>query len=244
MASPTRRIFKVLAVLIGMAFTCGMLMAQAGGAGLLKPGARIPGAFQTLSVTMPSTTLKPIPQPGRFHCPVCEYRLNPAVLIFARQPDSADDAAKSASLTGLLKKLDAVIAKHPDLQVGACAMLNDGGYMKQLLADLDEATSVSVPVKDVEFTKAIEFKEGMEAKLKEAAKAANLQHVALSLGLPDAYAIPANNDLRVLFYYKHEVVFDEAFPRDKLTDAAIDKMVKTIDDKLTEIENEGRAKKK
>ena len=54
----------------------------------------------------------------------------------------------------------------------------------------------------------------------------------------------ANNDLRVLFYYKHEVVFDEAFTRDKLTDAAIDKLVKTIDDKLTEIENEGRAKKK
>ena len=91
-----------------------------------------------------------------------------------------------------------------------------------------------------EFTKAIEFKEATETKLKDSAKAANLQHVALSLGLPEAYAIPANNDVRVLFYSKHEVVFDEAFARDKLTDAAIDKLVKTIDDKLTEIENEGR----
>src|SRR5262249_33774443 len=110
--------------------------------------------------------------------------------------------------------------------------------------DLDDATaSPSAPVKDAEFTKAIEFKEAAEAKLKDAAKAANYQHTALSLGLPDAYAIPANNDVRVLFYYKHEVVFDEAFTRDKLTDAAIDKLVKSIDDKLTEIENESRGKK-
>ncbi len=245
MTSRTAGLLKLLAVTTGMALTCGLLLAQEKAADLLKPGAKIPGAFQTLSVTLPPTMLKPIPQAGRFHCPVCEYRLNPAVLIFARQPDSPDDAGKSASLTGLLKKLDAVIAKHPDLQVGACAMFNDGGYMKQLLADLDEATgSPSAPVKEAEFTKAIEFKEAAEAKLKDYAKAANFQHVALGLGLPEAYPIPANNDVRVLFYFKHEVVFDEAFPRDKLTDAAIDKMVKAIADKLTEIENESRAKKK
>jgi len=233
------RTLKLLTVVTGMALTCGLLWAQEKGSGLLKPGAKIPGAFQTLSVTLPPTMIKPIPQAGRFHCPVCEYRLNPAVLISARQPDSAE------SLKGLLQKIDAVIAKHPGLQVGACAMFNDGGYMKQLLADLDDATgSASSPVKEAEFTKTIEFKEAAEAKLKDFAKAANLQHVALSLGLPEAYPIPANNDVRVLFYYKHEVVFDEAFPKDKLNDAAIEKMVKTIDEKLTEIENESRAKKK
>src|SRR5207253_2762710 len=166
------------------------------------------------------------------HCPVCEYRLNPAVLIFARQPDLAE------ALKGLLQKLDAVIVKHPELQVGACAMFNDGGYMKQLLAELEDSTgSTSAPVKEAEFTKAIEFKEAAEAKLKDLAKAANFQHVALSLGLPEAYPIPANNDVRVLFYYKHEVTFDEAFPRDKLTDAAIDKNAKTVANTLTVIEN-------
>jgi hypothetical protein len=233
------RILKLPAAMTGILLICGPLWAQDKGSGLLKPGAQIPGAFQTLSVTLPPTMLKPIPQAGRFHCPVCEYRLNPAVLIFARQPDSAD------SLKGLLQKLEAVIAKHPDLQVGACATFNDGGYMKQLLADLDDATgSASAPVKEAELTKAIEFKEAAEAKLKDFAKAANFQHVALSLGLPEAYPIPANNDVRVLFYYKHEVVFDEAFPRDKLNDAAIEKIVKTVDDKLTEIENQSKAQKK
>jgi hypothetical protein len=233
------RIFKLLAVMIGTVCAVEMLFAQDSASGLLKPGAKIPGAFQTLSVTLPPTTLKPIPQVGRFHCPVCEYRLNPAVLIFARQPDSAE------SIKGLLQKLDAVISKHPGLEVGACALFNDGGYQKQLLADLDESTgSASAPVKSAEFTKAIEFKEAAESKLKDFAKAANFQHVALSLGLPEAYPIPANNDVRVLFYFNHEVVFDEAFARDKLTDAAIDKIVKTIDDKLTEIEKKSQAKTK
>jgi hypothetical protein len=223
----------------GMALTCGLLLAQEKGSGLLKPGDKIPGAFQALAVTLPPTTIKPIPQAGRFHCPVCEYRLYPGVLILGRQPNSAE------ALKGLLQKLDAVIAKHPELQVGACAVFNDGGYMKQLLADLDDATgSTSAPVKEAEFTKAIEFKEAAEAKLKDFAKAANLQHVALSLGLPEAYPIPANNEVRVLFYYKHEVVFDEAFPKDKLNDAAVEKIVKTIDDKLTEIEKQNRAKAK
>lgn len=231
MGNKTVRHFRPAAVVAGMALTCGMVWAQEKGSGLLKPGDKIPGAFQALSVTLPPTMLKPIPQAGRFHCPVCEYRLNPAMLIFARQPDSAE------AIKGLLQKLDAVIVKHPDLQVGACAIFNDGGYMKQLLAELDDATgSSSAPVKEAEFTKAIEFKEAAEAKLKDYAKGANLQHVALSLGLPEVYPIPANNDVRVLFYYKHEVVLDEAFPKDKLDAAAVEKIVKTVDEKLSEIE--------
>jgi len=239
-----KRTFKVVAVFIGWAFIGQMLPAQDAGAGLLKPGAKIPGPFQTLSVTLPPTTLKPIAQAGRYHCPVCEYRLNPAVLIFAKQQDSSEDAAKTSSLTGLLKKLDAMIAKHPEALTGACVIFGDGGYQKQLQADLDDATgSASAPAKDADFTKAIEFKEKAEASLKELAKAASFKHIGLSLGLPDSYPIPANNDLRILFYYKYEVIFDDAFARDKLTDAAIDKIVKTVDEKLTEVDKEYQAKK-
>ncbi len=236
------RTLKLAAAIIGFAVTCQLLQAQE--AGLLKPGDKIPGPFQTLSVTQPPATLKPIAQPGRYHCPVCEYRLNPAVLIFAKQSDSADDAGKSGSLTGLLKKLDATIAKHPDSLAGACAIFADGGYQKQLQADLDDATgSATAPVKDAEFTKSLEFKEKAQARLKEAAKAADFKRVALSLGLPEAYPIPANNDVRILFYDKHDVLFDEALSKDKLTDATIDKIMKTIDEKLGEVEKENQGKK-
>jgi len=239
------RSLKFAAVLAGWVFTSGLaLQAQDGGAGLLKPGDKIPGPFQTLSVTQPPTTLKPIAQPGRYHCPVCEYRLSPAVLIFAKQQDSPEDASKTASLTGLLKKIDAAISKHLEALAGACAIFGDGGYQKQLQADLDDATgSATAPVKDAEFTKALEFKEKAESRLKETAKAADFKRVALSLGLPDSYPIPANSDVRVLFYYKHQVLFDEAFSRDKLTDAAIDKIVKSIDEKLAEVDKENQGKK-
>src|SRR6059058_2457245 len=100
MTSRTAGSVKLLAVVTGTVLICGLVWAQEKGSGLLKPGAKIPGAFQALSVTLPPTMLKPIPQAGRFHCPVCEYRLNPAVLIFGRQPDSAE------ALKGLLQKLD------------------------------------------------------------------------------------------------------------------------------------------
>jgi hypothetical protein len=230
------RLFKLVVLFLGWSLTCSLLQAQQAGAGLLKPGDKIPGAFQTLSVTLPPTTLKPIPQSGRYHCPVCEFGLNPGVLVFAKQPDSAE-------VTGLLKKLDAVIGKHPDALAGASSIFGDGGYLKQLLTDLDDTTGVSTPVKDVDFTKAIEFREKAEARLKELAKSADFKHVGLSLGLPESYAIPANSDVRVLFYYKHEVIFDEAFARDKLTDAAIDKIVKTIDEKLAAVEKENQGKR-
>jgi hypothetical protein len=232
----SNRLLKLVVLFLGGSLTCPLLQAQDAASGLLKPGDKIPGAFQTLSVTLPPTTLKPIAQPGRYHCPVCEFGLNPGVLVFAKQPDSAE-------VTSLLQKLDAVIGKHPDALAGASAIFGDGGYLKQLLADLDDATGVSVPVKDVDFTKAIEFKEKVEARLKEMAKAADFKHVGLSLGLPEGYPIPANNDVRILLYYKHEVIFDEAFARDKLTDAAIDKIVKTIDEKLAEVEKEYQGKR-
>jgi len=232
----SNRLLKLVILFIGWAFASPLLQAQYAASGLLKPGDKIPGAFQTLSVTLPPGTLKPIAQPGRYHCPVCEFGLNPGVLVFAKQPDSAE-------VTGLLKKLDAVIGKHPDALAGASAIFGDGGYLKQLLADLDDATGISVPVKDVDFTKAIEFKEKADTRLKELAKTADFKHVGLSLGLPESYPIPANNDVRILFYYKHEVIFDEAFARDKLTDPAIDKIVKTIDEKLAAIEKEYQGKR-
>ncbi len=81
MTNNTLRNFKV--ALAGIALSCNLLWAQE--KGLLKPGDKIPGAFQALSVTLPPTMLTPIPQAGRVHFPVWEYPLNPAVLIFARR---------------------------------------------------------------------------------------------------------------------------------------------------------------
>jgi hypothetical protein len=211
-------------VIAGLALSGGLLSAQEKEAYRLKPNDAIPGPFQALSVVVPATTPKPMPQPNRLHCPVCEYRLNPAVLIFARQLDESDDTP----VTKLLKKLDAVSENHPGASLGTCAVFNDGGYLKLLEKDVDEG----VLADEQELTKAIKFKDEMVAKLKKLAKAADFKHVSLSLGNPPNYQIPPNTDVRVLFYDNHLVISDNAFAKDKLTDAAIDTFVSQVEVKL------------
>jgi hypothetical protein len=225
------------AVIAGLALIGGLCAAEEKDAYRLKANDPIPGPFQALSVVVPATTLKPMAQSKRFHCPVCEYRLNPTVLIFARQLDEADDTGRPASLTGLLKKLDNVVEKHANFQLGVCAVFNDSGYMKLVEKEIDE----NAPAKDQELTKAIEFKDGIVAKLKKLAKSTDLKHVALSLGDPSNYQVPPNNDVRVLFYDKHLAVSDNAYAKEKLTDAEIDKIVKGVEDKIEEME---KARKK
>jgi hypothetical protein len=159
--------------------------------------------------------------------------LNPAVLIFARQLDEAE----SVSLTNLLKKLDAVVEKHPDAQLGICAVFNDGGYMKLVEKEIDESAAAAKQ----ELTQAIEFKDSMVTKLKKLAKSADLKHVSLSLGDPSNYQVPPNTDVRVLFYDKHLTISDNAYAKEKLTDAEMDKIVKEVEAKLEEL---GKGRKK
>src|SRR5262245_3289849 len=64
----------------------------------LKPGEPIPGSFEPLNVTGAHA--------GELHCLVCEYGLDPVIMIFAREVD--DDLVK------LLSAVDAVTARHRD----------------------------------------------------------------------------------------------------------------------------------
>jgi hypothetical protein len=64
----------------------------------LQAGERIPSAFQPLNVTGGFA--------GEEHCLVCEYGLNPVVMIFAR--DVSDATVR------LLAQVDAATAKHKD----------------------------------------------------------------------------------------------------------------------------------
>ena len=225
------RVLNLWVLIGGLALTGGLLSAQEKEAYRLKPNEPIPGPFQALSVVVPATTLKPVAQPNRFHCPVCEYRLNPAVLIFARQLDEADESGMPAPLTRLLRKLDGVVDKHPDAELGICAVFNDGGYMKLIEKEIDDGAKAD----DQELTKAIRFKDVEKAKLEKLAKSADLKHVALSLGSPSNYQVPPNTEVRVLFYQNHLAISDTALAKEKLTDAEIDKIVKELEARLEEL---------
>jgi hypothetical protein len=187
----------------------------------LKAGDTIPGPFQVLMATGPRANM--------FHCPVCEYDLNPAVLVFIRD---AEDV--SGPVLDFLKKVDAVIAAHPLARMGACAIvLNDGGYRKVLEAAID----ASIKVPDIELTKATETKDAKLQALRKAGE--NLKFVALGLGTvggPEKYRIGKDADITILFYYQQVVVSNTAFKKADFNEMAADKLLKEIEAKAVEVE--------
>lgn len=196
----------------------------------LKAGDPLPGAFQVLMVTGDRA--------GNFHCPVCEFDLRPAVLVFVHDVDDINP-----TLEGFLKKLDALIAKHPKSRIGATVVfLNDGDYRKLLQNQINNSAKVA----ELELTKAILVKEEKEAKIKALAKAAKLQNVTLGLGSSEElknYKLDDKAAVTVLFYDKQQVVSVASFPKDKLTDQDADKILKEVDQNATDFEKSLRARR-
>ncbi|HEV3204249.1 MAG TPA: hypothetical protein VGY77_07695 [Gemmataceae bacterium] len=191
----------------------------------LKTGDFLPGPFQVLMITGERA--------GKFHCPVCEYDLRPAVLVFF------PDVDLGPKLIGLLQKLDALIGKYPAARLTAGAVfMNDGDYRKLIQQSIDS----SAKVKDLKLTSAINHKEEQEAKIKKLARDANLKNLTLGLGSHDDVAAYAadKNKITVLFYLKQRVVSIESFAKDNLTDQEMEKVLKTIDATCMELDQSAR----
>src|SRR5262245_36249394 len=76
-----------------------------------KAGALIPGSFESFNVNGPAK--------DRPHCLVCQFGLNPTVLIFAKEPAEGKDAA----FTELVKKLDEMTTEFEDRNFSAGAVI-------------------------------------------------------------------------------------------------------------------------
>jgi len=171
----------------------------------------LPGSFEILSVT-------PEKNAGRFHCPVSDFGLNPAVLIFTRsEPDAGNKA-----LAMLLKELEARILKHPEVQFNVCVVfLNDGGYREAL-----ENKSEDLP-------KAIEFKDQRQQKIKDFAKTVGIQQIALgidSVAGPEQYDLNKDADWTVLICNRLEVKGNFAFAKELAED--VKPILAQVDDLL------------
>jgi hypothetical protein len=187
----------------------------------LQAGDTLPGPFQVYMATGPRA--------GMFHCPVCEYDLNPAVLIFIR--DVADVDAK---VLDFLKRVDAAIGAHAQARMGACAIImNDGGYRKLLEAPI--GTEPKVP--EIELTKAIGAKDDNVKRLRDLGK--NFKFLTLGLGSaggPEKYGINKDASITVLFYDQQVVVSNSSFKKADFNEMAGDKILKEIDAKAVEVE--------
>jgi hypothetical protein len=179
-------------------------------------GSVVPAPFQVYMATGPRA--------GRFHSPICEYNLKPAVLVFVREVPDADQP-----VVELLKKLDALVAKYPAAHLGACAIVReDGGYRKALQAPLEDDKKVA----DLTLTAATLAREGLEAKLKELAEKANFQHVTLGLAGPaelEKYALDPMADVTVLLVHHLKIVAKHDYPKGGLKGQAVDAIVRQVE---------------
>lgn len=189
----------------------------------LAAGGSIPGSFQAWMVTGSHA--------GRYHSPVTDNGLNPVVLIFARELEGPDKP-----LFDLLKKIDDMIVKYPDVRLGCCAVfLNDAGLRDALAKSGDEYSR--------KFADTTVTKQDLESRLKGAAKTKELRRVELALDQsagPPNYPIDDKAQVTVIFYNQHAIQEYKTFGKDKLNEEDTKKILADVEKTVTAIENQSR----
>lgn len=206
---------------------CAMSAGQDGKA--LKSGPQegnvLPGAFDALNVSGKIAA-------GRQHCLVCQNGLNPAVLIFAREPKEKD---KDAPLAELMKQVDALAAKHSDKTLGS--------FVVFLSPDARNSVLNAVAGDVEKLLEEAKARNDLIARLKT--RAEGLEHTVVaaypSEG-PKGYDIDPKADVTVIFYNRLKVLDNWAFEAGKMSEADAGAIVKQIETGLQD--GKSKAKKK
>ncbi|HJT76624.1 MAG TPA: hypothetical protein VJ739_05435, partial [Gemmataceae bacterium] len=181
----------------------------------LRPGKDdVPGPFHPYNVVGGHE--------GKFHSPLSEHGLNPTVLVFVRGTEP------SAAVVDLLKKLDALVGRYPDLRAGALAVfLSDD--ITDLLGEDDKREAEAKALHD---------------------KTGDFKHVEVSLDVPadvkDAFKLNDNAEVTVLYCNKLHVEIARAFAKGALDAKAVQALVDEIGAKLDKMQAalSGRRRKK
>jgi hypothetical protein len=134
-------------VLFFLPLTAPAADPPANATGGLKPGDNLPGTFLPYNVTGPYK--------DRFHCLVCDYGLEPVVLLIARNADN------TPAVNELLKRLDERIDKNPAVRLHA--------FVVFLSEDLPEVLTND------------DKREELAKRLEDRANGLQLKHVVLCL---------------------------------------------------------------
>jgi hypothetical protein len=188
-----------------------------------QEGNVLPGAFDALNVSGKIAA-------GRQHCLVCQNGLNPAVLIFAREPKEKEN---DGPLAELMKRVDALAAKHSDKTLGSFVVFLSPHARNSVLNAVEGDVE-----KLLEEAKA---RNDLIARLKT--RAEGLEHTVVAAYPtegPKGYDIDAKADVTVVFYYRLKVLDNWAFEAGKMSDADVSAIVKQIEARL----QDGKAKGK
>lgn len=170
-----------------------------------EDSSKLAGTFHPYNVTGPHK--------GHYHCLISEHGLDPMVMIFHKNVDFADP------LPALLKKLDAAIEKNPTASLGS--------FVVFLPDDLPEVVGANDKTDDARLE--------LEKKVEQAGGDMKLKHVVLCLDSKadvEKYNLSDANLVTVVLYKKLKVVAVFALPKSEFTDAAVEKIVAAVADKL------------
>ena len=207
----------------------GMLMLLLGGSLLNaqdavqsgpKKGAFMPKPFECYNVNGPAK--------GRPRCLVCKFGLNPAVLIFAKEPEDGKDEA----FTDLLAKLDEAAADFEErsFQVGVVILSPDAHDSTNNAAEKDADAII----------KEATNREKLYERLGK--RAEKLKHVIIGAFPADAavlredppkgYKLNPKAEMTVLFFERMKVIENYAFEAGALDAKQVEMMVIKIRDAL------------
>ncbi len=191
------------------------LAAQDDGAGRSGPkeGAFLPAPFECYNLNGPHK--------GHYHCLVCRYGLDPAVLVFAREPEEGKDAA----LNALLKNLDDAVAEFVRFQLRAGVVF--------LSADARSSATNPEEADPAKLVEEAKKREDLYARLAARAEAFKGLDVAVYPAAgPKGYALSAKAEVTVVFYRKLRVIMTRSFGPGQLGDADVEAVMAKIRDTL------------
>jgi hypothetical protein len=202
---------RILSCVVAVLFGAGALQAGGGMKSGPPVGAFLPGSFQPFNLNGKIGK-------NRYHCLVCEFGLNPTVMVLAREHPEAKDGA----LTDLLQKLDEAVER------------NQESYLHAFVVFLspDARTSVTYP-KPEEPGKLVAQAaawESLLARLKP--RADKLKNVVITVYPaegPPGYEIAKDADVTVLLYKGHKVLANYAFAQGQFNEAAVTDVMQAVE---------------
>lgn len=206
--------WRVLAIFL-LSWTCGTHGGEP-----LKSGPQV-GARLPTALGPPAPLNINGKHAGRHHCLVCQHDVNPAIMVFVREPAEGKDEA----LAGLLKKLDEAVERHQKKNLGAFVIVlspaahNSGTNPQEVDTD-----------KIIEETAA---REALLARLKPSVD--GLKHVAVAIFPkegPKDYQLAAKADITLIFYERFKVLANAAFVEGQFQAKELEAILKKVDDTL------------
>lgn len=180
-----------------------------------QPGTVLPEAFDAFNINGKVAA-------GREHCLICQNALNPAVLVFAREP-----AAKTEKpLADLLEGLDKLLSKHADAPLG--------GFAVFLSPDARSSITTDAEINDTDklLDEATKRRALVDRLKKRAEPLKNVVIAAYPEAGPKGYNIHAKAEVTVVFYTKVKVTANWVFAKEQLNEADVSAILKKVDDTL------------